>query len=104
MSDDNVVQLPPLTEPPEWIIGPFESWRVVIDGRMIPRLNAFRQTDGRVTLILDGRFLLDLPSDGIARRVADFVANALAIGAGYPWMGADGKEMPFAPKVSEVKL
>jgi prepilin signal peptidase PulO-like enzyme (type II secretory pathway) len=100
---NNVVEMP-APKIPEWIVGPFEEYRVVIDGRMIPRLNALRLSDGRVSLMLDKRFILDLPDEGLALQVASFVANALAIGEGYAFLGSTSKEMPFAPYAGEVKI
>jgi hypothetical protein len=87
---------------PEWIIGPFEENRVVVEGRMIPGLTAHRQADGRVTLIVDRRFMVDFPSDEVARQAAWLVAQALAIGAGYSHLGAEGKDRAFAPMCAEI--
>jgi hypothetical protein len=95
---DNVTHLPDPPKRPDWIVGPFEEWRVIIDGRMIPRLNARRLSSGGVSLLLDKRFILDIPDEGLAYQVASFVANALAIGEGYPWSGAETKSQPFAPQ------
>lgn len=102
MTDDNIVTLPEKKKL-EWIVGPFEEWRVVIDGRMIPKLTAYRQTDGRVTLSLDHRFIIDLPDEGLAYQVAAFAANAMAIGKGYPWSGAESKQQPFAPQAHAIE-
>ena len=74
----DIVNLP-TPKMPEWIVGPFEEYRVIIDGRMIPRLNALRMSDGRVSLLLDKRFIIDLPDEGLAYQVASFAANALAM-------------------------
>lgn len=87
---------------PEWIVGPFEEYRVIVDGRMIPRLGAVRQDDGGVVLFLDNRFMLRVPEEGLAYQVAAFVANALAIGEGYPFAGAESKSRPFAPLAAAV--
>jgi len=100
---DNVVDLPTV-KMPEWIVGPFEEYRVIIEGRQIPRLNALRLSDGRVSLLLDRRFILDLPNEGLAYQVATFVANALAIGEGYAYSGSTSKGAPFAPYAGEIKL
>lgn len=69
---------------------------VSVDGRIIPRLECRR--DGEIiTFVLDRRFAIDVPHT-LAIPFAYFVANALAIGAGYPWCGAESRDMPFAPK------
>lgn len=103
MSAD-VVKLPDPPKPPEWIVGPFEEWRVVIEGREIPRLQArrFQARPGMVSFLLDRRFGLDVPEE-YAYQVAHYIANAMAIGAGYPWLGAEAKSTPFAPQVREIK-
>lgn len=99
MSD--VIDFP--AKPPakqEWLIGPFEYHAVVIEGRRIPRLTAHRTPDG-INLIVDDRFCVLLPED-VAADVAWLVANALAVGAGYPCLSAENKDRPFAPKVFQV--
>lgn len=101
MSDDNVTAFP-TPKLVEWIVGPFEEYRVVLEGRKIPRLTAQRHEDGRVTLILDGRFGLDCANNEIAYSTADFVATALAIGQGYPCYTAETKKRPFAPKCMQI--
>lgn len=87
---------------PEWIVGPFKEYRVIVEGRMIPRLTANRMDDGSVYLTLDNRFGLVVPNEGLAYQVAAFVANALAIGEGYSFSGAESKERPFAPRAAAI--
>jgi len=103
MSDDNVTQFPPRAkqeagdDPLEFLFAYHEMDRVLIADHEIKRLRGKRSADGAsVMLLLDDRFMLEVPSN-IARDVAGFVANALAIGEGYPWYGATTKERPFAP-------
>jgi hypothetical protein len=95
---DNVTPFPPREAgPDEFLFKYHELDRVLIDNHEIPHLRGSRSPDGRkVMLCLDNRFLLELPAD-IAKEVAAFAANALAIGQGYPWYGAKSKEQPFAP-------
>lgn len=95
MSDDNVIQLPPQPGPPELLIGPFSEWRVQVDGRIIPRLTGFHDGD-KIALVLDNRWSASFAKDD-AYQAAWLIANALAIGEGYAHMGADNKDMPFAP-------
>lgn len=93
----SVLPFPPKPNQEDFLVGPFEEWRVEIEGRIIPRLTGYRQEDGRVTLIVDGRFMVDFPSD-IAKSAAWLIANALAVGEGYSHLGAIGKgSHPFAP-------
>ena len=95
MPDDNVIHLPPQPAPPELLIGPFEEWRVQVDGRIIPRLTGFHDGD-KIALVLDRRWSASFSKDD-AYQAAWLIANALAIGEGYPHMGAENKDMPFAP-------
>ena len=88
-------------EPPEWIIGPFEVNRVMIDGRVIPGMAASRESDGRITLLLDNRFALTVPAD-LAFQVAHFAATAIAIGAGYSHIGGESRDRPFAPMGAQL--
>lgn len=81
---------------PDFLIGPFEEYRVVIDGRVIPLLSAQKLESGQVNLVLDHRFCVCLDADTV-QSVAWMVANALAIGQGYAHAGAENKERPFAP-------
>ena len=85
----------------EGMKGPVASGcQVIIEGRAIPRLRMIdRQAE--IDLILDGRFILPVPRE-LAHVVAWFVANALAIGEGYPFLGALTKERPFAPLCTRI--
>ena len=100
MTDDNVTQLHP--DPIESLKGiPRDGWTVVVEGREIPRLVLRDHGGDHVSFTLDGRFGLDVPRD-LAHPVASFVANAMAIGAGYPWLGAETKDRPFAPRLMQL--
>jgi hypothetical protein len=102
-ASDKVVQLPPrANDPSQWMIGPFEEYRVVVDGRRIPGLTAFRDGPDNIALVVDGRFSVSLPA-GRAYDVAWLLANAMAVASGYPWLGAETKSRPFAPLCSELK-
>lgn len=101
MSDDNVTPFPQPTLP-EWILPPMEVRNIVLDGRLIPKLTAYKRADGSVSLTLDGRYGLDCADEGIAYVTACFVANALAIGGGWPCYTADDKFKPFAPKCMQL--
>ena len=88
-------------DPENWMIGPFEYHQVMIDGRVIPRLTAYRDGDMKIGLVVDGRFSQSLPVE-MAHGVAWLLANALAIGEGYSHLGAENKDMPFAPRGHEL--
>lgn len=99
---DNVVKFePPKGDEPELLVGPFEVWKVVVEGRAIPRLTGYPQEDGRISLIVDGRFMADFPAD-IAPQAAWLIANALAVGEGFPHLGALSRDRPFAPQIVAV--
>lgn len=99
MTDSNITPLHP--DPVETLKGKFrDGWSVVVEGRQIPRL-VLRDHGDHVSFSLDGRFRLDVPRE-LAHPVASFVANAMAIGAGYPWFGADTKDRPFAPRLTQL--
>lgn len=95
---DNVTKFPTPTEKPiEFLIGPFEEWRVKVDGRSIPKLTGSRDADGKVWLTVDHRITAYFSSDEDAYQAAVLAANAMAIGAGYSHAGAENKDKPFAP-------
>ena len=75
---------------------------VVIEGRLIPRLSANESADGSVELVLDGRFGVTFPDPGMASQAAWLIANALAIGEGYSFLGANDKNHPFAPECLRI--
>lgn len=89
-------------KPPRVLIGPFETYRVQVDGRIIPRLTGYREGD-KIALVVDGRFSASFREDD-AQQAAWLIAQALAIGAGYSHLGAENKDQPFAPQGAEIKL
>jgi hypothetical protein len=97
----SVVDFPEPPKQPDLLIGPFTYHKVVVDGRAIPRLTGYPNGDDMTTLIVDARFAIDVPNN-IASSVAWLVANALAVGEGYPHLGALTKDMPFAPTISQA--
>lgn len=97
---DNVTEFPAPAAQPEFLFAYHEMDRVQIEGRIIPHLTGSRNGD-MVTLCVDRRFNVDFPAD-IARQAAWLIAQALAVGAGYPHLGATSKDMPFAPIATEL--
>lgn len=85
-------------------LGPFvEEHRVIVEGHLIPHLTAHPSSDGQaVTLILDRRFIIDGPADEVAKW-AHFVANAMAVAAGYSNFKAEHKHESFATPVAGIK-
>jgi hypothetical protein len=95
---DNVIEISGKTE---FLIGPFDVYHVIIDGRVVPRLNG-RRVGGRVTLIVDGRFSATFVDELTARQAAWLIAQASAIASGYPHFSADSKEQPFATQCMAI--
>lgn len=103
MADDNVTKFP-APEILSPLFGPHpEYYSIVVDGRLIPGLTGHKSGDADTYLVLDGRFSVTVPNE-LAYSVAWMLGNALAIGAGYPHLGAESKEQPFAPQVAEINL
>lgn len=90
-----VIELPPPPKRPDLLVGPFQEWRVQVDGRIIPGLTGFKDGD-KIGLIVDGRFSASFSEDD-AYQAAWLIAQALAVGEGYPHLGAETKSRPFAP-------
>jgi hypothetical protein len=78
------------------------GYSVIIDNRKIPKLHMYDRGDS-VEFILDGRLAFEFPSD-LAYHAATFAANAMAIGAGFAFLGAETKERPFAPQCFGISL
>ena len=95
MAEDNILHLPPQDAGPELLIGPFTEYRVQVEGRIIPGLTGWAEGD-LVWLCVDHRFAAPFPKE-FAPNAAQLIAQALAIGNGYPWLGAENKDKPFAP-------
>lgn len=63
-------------------VGPFERYPTMVNGWTVPYLEASYRDDGSVTLSLDQRLAIDVPAD-LAGQVIEFVADAIAIAAGW---------------------
>lgn len=88
---------------PEFI-GPFESYCVILYGRRVPFLQAWPVNGGRVHLLLDERYGLDLTLEE-AQRVVPFIADCMAVAAGYtchPRPDEDPKRLLPFPRVSGI--
>jgi hypothetical protein len=97
---DNITQFPEPSRP-DLLIGPFEHWHVVVDGRLMPHLTGFREGD-KIWLVVDGRFGCGPFDEDAARQAARLAGQAMAVVAGYSHLGADSKDQPFAPTCSEL--
>jgi hypothetical protein len=72
------------------IIGPFNEFRVTINGYRVPYLSAVRH-DGLISLSLDERYACDIPDDERALPIIDFITNAMAVAAGYSCFGENSQ-------------
>ncbi len=82
---------------PYEIVGPFESHRVIVGGRRVPFLEAHPVNGGRIGLVLDGRFALDVPVAN-ADTVIPFIADCIAVAMGYACHPhADEEPRPSVP-------
>jgi len=82
------------------IAGPFESHRVIVDGRRVPFLDALPMNGGKISLLLDNRYTLDI-SVIDAEMFIPWIADAIAVAMGYACHPRRGKEpirsSPFPP-------
>src|SRR5580693_4651270 len=95
--EDNVTKFPDPSPQPDLLIGPFEERRVMVDGRIMPLLTGFTEGD-KVWLVVDHRFGCGPFGMEEARQAARLAGQAMAVTAGYPHLGADSKQQPFAPQ------
>lgn len=72
-------------------IGPFELYRIVVDGYQVPRLTG-RLINGMWHFTLDSRFGCDVPEE-YGHGVAWMIASAMAIGAGFTCFGENSRPM-----------
>lgn len=65
------------------IVGPFEEYRLIVDGYSVPCAEAKENDGGTVTFIMDKRLAWTIPAGAFA-DVAHLVATAYALGLGLP--------------------
>ena len=75
-------ETPELPESQVRFPGPFLQHDVVVAGWKVPFLHAQPHDGGRLTLVLDSRFSLEL-SLADAERVVPFLANSIALALGF---------------------
>ena len=92
---DNVINMP-VKVMPDLLIGPFEKWEVVVDGRKMPLLSGFKEGE-KYWLVVDSRFACGPFEEGQAHQAARLAGECMAITSGYPNLRADDKTQPFAP-------
>ena len=89
------------------LVGPFEEWRVVLEGREVPFLTAWPANGGVIHLTLDRRYGLDV-AVADAERLIPFLADCIAVGMGYAChQRADQDEpirLPPFPRLTGIEL
>ena len=86
-------------------VGPFKRFPVVVNGWTVPYLQARYIVDSEpsmVWLTLDNRLSVDVPAD-LAGQVIGFVADAIALGMGYP-CHPRSSDTPSVPKLPWRRL
>jgi hypothetical protein len=82
------------------IVGPFKRYEVHVGGRRVPFLQAFPANGGKISLLLDDRYGLDV-SVADAEAFIPWIADAVAIAMGYTCHPRPGVEplraVPFPP-------
>lgn len=96
MSSEDIIDFPKPPERSPLLIGPFEEWRVIVDGKIMPHLTGYKEGD-EFWLVVDHRLASGPFTEEGARQAARLAGNAMAVISGYPFLGAESKEMPFAP-------
>lgn len=72
-------------------VGPFETHRVQLYGRRVPHLQAWPVSGGRVCVALDERYVVELSVEE-AERVVPFIADCIAVAAGWTCHPRQGEE------------
>lgn len=84
-------------------IGPFDRYRLTVDGYEVPFLSGFKK-DGMLHLRLDNSWALDVP-EFYALPVVNFIANAMAYAAGYTCFGEGSKPLnQYQRRLSQIDL
>lgn len=83
-------------------LGPLEpTYQPLVNGRRVPYLTlrpVQNDPDGEWALSLDNRFVI-VGSDLEVRKWVRFIADAMAVAAGYPCFGTDKRSNPFNVRV-----
>jgi len=87
------------------LVGPFpgNSWRVVVDGYVLPYVDAESCDDGTWFFRVDNRMSIQVPNRAELERWCAIVGQAMAVAAGYPCLGAKEKLNRFACKLSAIE-
>ena len=93
---DNVVELPPREDIAAKLFGPIrEGNTLILDGRAVPRVSVHDKGE-TIYFVLDDRMGFEFSRES-AYLAASFAANAMAVGAGFASVAAEGPKPFFAP-------
>jgi hypothetical protein len=82
---------------------PFSVYQMSVDGYLVPHVSG-RVVDGMLHLMLDNRFGCVIP-EASASEVVWFIANAMAVAAGYSCLGDNCRPLnPYAVKISRLSF
>jgi hypothetical protein len=99
--DDNVVDFPGSIAP-DMFGAEATGSALIVEGRKIPGIRILKTARG-AEFILDDRFSYEF-DEAWAYLAAHMAANAMAIGAGYAFLGSETKDRPFAPQCVQIGL
>jgi len=77
------------------------GFTAIVEGREIPKLRVKERGSDKITINLDDRWEIDVPRE-LSGQICWMIANALAIGQGYAFLGSPDKNKPFAPEVISI--
>jgi hypothetical protein len=97
----SVTPFPPQESPPDLLVGPFQVWQVVVDGRFVPGLTGHRDGEG-IWLTVDHRFTGGPFNEETAIQAANLIGQAMAVASGYASLSSLSKDRPFAPKAMQI--
>jgi hypothetical protein len=97
---DNVTKFPEPPKRPDLLVGPFEEYRVVVDGYQIPLLTGYLEGD-KIWLSCDNRFSCGPFDEEQAYQAALLAAECMAIMTGHASLHCQDKK-PFAPRLIGV--
>lgn len=76
------------------IVGPFSHHDLVVNGWRVPYLEATPMNGGKIDLILDRRYGIEITVEE-AERILPFIADCIAVASGYTaHPGRDGLTEP----------
>ena len=93
---DNVIEIK-TEDPKSVLIGPFESYRVVVDGYRLPLLTGYKKGD-EIWITCDNRFTFGPFTEDTVYQACLMAGQCMAISKGFCSLHVQ-EPAPFAPKV-----